>query len=97
MTHIIGHVDPWWNDSFKELDYTYIPIKNSHDEERWIREGYVNVTLNGALYGMPSPMPEYADRFLEIFDAGNNIADIINPVLFTISDAMLGLSKLELQ
>jgi hypothetical protein len=37
------------------------------------------------------------DRFLEIFDAGNNIADIINPVLFTISDAMLGLSKLELQ
>ena len=37
------------------------------------------------------------DRFLEIFDNGNSIADIINPVLETISDAMLGLSSLELQ
>lgn len=37
------------------------------------------------------------DRFLEIFDNGNSIADIMNPVLETISDAMLGLSSLELQ
>lgn len=37
------------------------------------------------------------DRFLEIFNTGNSIADIINPVLETISDAMLGLSSLELQ
>jgi hypothetical protein len=37
------------------------------------------------------------DRFLEIFNNGNSIADIMNPVLQTISDAMLGLSSLELQ
>lgn len=37
------------------------------------------------------------DRFLEIFDAGNNIADIMTPILQTISDATLGLSNLELQ
>lgn len=37
------------------------------------------------------------DRFLEIFNNGNSIADIINPVLQTISDAMLGLVNLELQ
>jgi hypothetical protein len=37
------------------------------------------------------------DRFLEIFNNGNSIADIMNPVLETISDAMLGLSNLELQ
>lgn len=37
------------------------------------------------------------DRFLEIFNNGNSIADIINPVLQTISDAMLGMVNLELQ
>jgi hypothetical protein len=37
------------------------------------------------------------DRFLEIFNNGDSIADIMNPVLETISDAMLGLSSLELQ
>ena len=71
MTYIAGHVDPWWDDSFKSLDYTYIPIKNTHDEQRWIEEGYSGVTLNGALYAMPNPMPHYADKFLEIFDWEN--------------------------
>jgi hypothetical protein len=71
MNYIRGHVDPWWDDSFKELDYQYIPIKNNYDEERWIAEGYKNIQLNGALYGMPRPMPDYADKFLTLFDWDN--------------------------
>lgn len=71
MNYELGHVDPWWDDSFKQLDYQYIPIKNTDDEERWRREGYVNVTLNGALYALPRPMPEYADKFLTLFDWSN--------------------------
>lgn len=71
MRYLTGHVDPWWNDSFKDLDYQYIPIKNTHDEERWRSEGYVNVTLNGALYAMPRPMPEYADKFMTLFNWAN--------------------------
>ena len=52
MTYKFGHIEPWWDDSFKTLDYTYAPIKNTYDEERWINEGYKNITLNGALYNM---------------------------------------------
>jgi len=66
-----GHVEPWWDDSFKALNYQYIPIKNTWDKERWEQQGYANVTLNGGLYGMPSPMPDYASGFTEIFDWDN--------------------------
>lgn len=71
MKYQTGHVDPWWDDSFKTLDYEYAPIKNTWDEERWRQEGYVNVTLNGGLYGMPKPMPDYAQGFTRIFDWDN--------------------------
>jgi hypothetical protein len=71
MIYQRGHIEPWWDDSFKELDYVYSPIKNSYDEERWIKEGYKNVTLNGALYSMPRPMPNYAIPFFTLFDWKN--------------------------
>jgi hypothetical protein len=71
MTYKRGHVTPWWDDSFKQLDYQYIPIKNTDDEERWRKEGYTNVTLNGALYAMPRPMPDYATPFTRLFKWDN--------------------------
>ena len=71
MIYQRGHIEPWWDDSFKELDYVYSPIKNTYDEERWINEGYKNVTLNGALYAMPRPMPDYATLFFTLFDWHN--------------------------
>jgi hypothetical protein len=63
-----GHVDPWWDDSFKNLDYKYRAIKNTWDEERWIKEGYTGVKLNGALYSMPNEMPKFTDPFFTLFD-----------------------------
>jgi hypothetical protein len=71
MKYKFGHITPWWDDSFKTLDYTYTPIKNTHDEERWISEGYKNVTLNGSLYNMSNPMPAYAMPFFTVFDWDN--------------------------
>jgi len=66
-----GHVTPWWDDSFKKLNYEYLPIKNSFDEERWRQQGYVNVVLNGETVNMKklmTDMPEYAKPFLTMFD-----------------------------
>lgn len=66
-----GHVEPWWDDSFKDLQYQYFPIKNTHDEDRWRAEGYQHVTLNGAIVTMKSlllDMPSYAEPFLTLFD-----------------------------
>jgi hypothetical protein len=71
MKYEFGHIDPWWDDSFKNLGYEYYPIKNVHDEERWITEGYKNVILNGALYAIPKPMPDYANPFLTMFEWHN--------------------------
>ena len=71
MKYRFGHVDPWWDNSFKDLDYQYLPIKNTFDEDRWIKEGYVNVMLNGQTYNMKrleENMPEYAKPFLTMFD-----------------------------
>jgi hypothetical protein len=62
-----GHIEPWWDDSFKKLDYQYYPLKNTHDLVRWINEGYAHLTLNGGLYNMPRPMPDYANGFFTLF------------------------------
>lgn len=71
MTYKFGHVEPWWDDSFKTLAYEYIPIKNTFDQTRWQKQGYTNVTLNGQTYNMQKleqNMPEYAKPFLTVFD-----------------------------
>lgn len=60
-----GHVDPWWDDSFKNYPYTYSPIKNTWDEQRWKEQGYSNITLNGANYD-PSLDSEISKPFLQI-------------------------------
>lgn len=37
------------------------------------------------------------DRFLEIYESSTSIIDLVNPILQTIQDAMLGLTQLEFQ
>jgi hypothetical protein len=76
MRYKTGHINPWWDDSFKTLDYRYGPLKNTWDEERWRKEGYTNITLNGELYSMNMngavmPMPDYAEPFFTLFDWKN--------------------------
>jgi hypothetical protein len=74
MRFRFGHVEPWWDDSFKNLDYQYLPIKNTFDEDRWRKEGYTNVNLNGQTYNMAKleqDMPDYARPFLKLFDWEN--------------------------
>ena len=61
------HIDPWWDLSFKNLNYQYYPLKNTHDLVRWINEGYHHLNLNGELYSMPNPMPELANKFFMLF------------------------------
>lgn len=71
MKYRIGHVNSWWDDSFKDLNYVYYPLKNTQDEERWKSQGYDRITLNGGLYNMTQPMPDYATPFFTMFDWDN--------------------------
>ena len=64
-----GHIDSWWDDSFKSLEYRYTPLTNTEDEIRWLQEGYGYFrNLNGMTYTTKQGMPEYALRFLNIFE-----------------------------
>lgn len=69
---ITGHIDPWWDDSYKNLDYKYYPLKNSvEDIERWNKQGYSAMTLNGGLYDMRRPFPDMANKFFTLFEWAN--------------------------
>lgn len=71
MKYKFGHVDPWWDNSFKDLNYLYTPLTNTHDLVRWINEGYRGLNFNGGLYDMKQPMPDYAQPFFSLFDWDN--------------------------
>jgi hypothetical protein len=68
MKYKFGHVEPWWDDSFKSLDYIYTPLTNTDDLIRWINEGYRGLNLNGAIYDMKQEIPDYGKPFLTLFD-----------------------------
>jgi hypothetical protein len=68
MNYELGHVDPWWNDDFKSLEYVTYPLPNTHDLLRWINEGYRGLNFNGGVYDMRRHMPEYATPFFSLFD-----------------------------
>jgi hypothetical protein len=66
-----GHVDPWWDNSFKDLDYERAEFPHTTLKEKWINEGYDRFILNGGVYSSKKPLPEYASRFKELFDWDN--------------------------
>lgn len=71
MRYRFGHIDPWWDDSFKQLEYKYLPHKDENMVLEWKAQGYANMHLNGAIH--PLNDNEYATPFLDYFgwkDAG---------------------------
>lgn len=66
-----GHITPWWDDTFKNLDYEYTPLKNTHDLERWNTEGYAHINLNGQTVITGQPMPDWAEGFKTMFPWDN--------------------------
>lgn len=67
-----GHIEPWWDDEFKSLEFKYRPLTNTDDEARWIKEGYDYFqNLNGMTFMMQHGMPDYAFKFFNLFDWKN--------------------------
>ena len=67
----IGHITPWWDDSFKLLDYEYIPLTDIEQIDLWLSQGYNKIYLGGGQYNMSKTMPDYAKPFLTMFDWDN--------------------------
>lgn len=66
-----GHINPWWDDSFKHLNYIHYELTNVNDVTRWDSEGYSGFTYGGGLFNMKQEMPNYATPFFTLFDWDN--------------------------
>jgi hypothetical protein len=71
MRRYSGHIEPFWDHSFKTFNYVRQPIT---DEEvnQWQSQGYDNVkSFTGMLYDSRNPMPTWIDRFKNMFGLKN--------------------------
>lgn len=66
MNYIKGHVDPWWPDDFKNLDYVTSPFTNDSTILQWKSIYGDKLNFSGGLYSMDRTMPAYALPFLSL-------------------------------
>jgi hypothetical protein len=57
---------PFWDQSYKSLDYITESFNDTDCVQTWLDQGYSN-KFTGAMCDMRSPQPEWNQRFIEIF------------------------------
>jgi hypothetical protein len=57
---------PFWNDSYKTLEYIKEPFNDDDLVRQWTIQGYPN-QFTGDMCDMRSPQPDWNQRFLDIF------------------------------
>jgi hypothetical protein len=60
------HIDRFWDDEFKTLDYIQEPFNDPASVALWQRQGYAN-KICGDLCDMRHRLPVWADRFITIY------------------------------
>lgn len=53
-----GHVDPIWDQEFKNLNYVRQPLTQD-EETQWRAAGYTNQYFTGLMYDSRNPMPDW--------------------------------------
>lgn len=66
-----GHVDSWWDDSFKHLNYEIPELTNTYDIIEWDKQGFSGFKYGGGIYNMKNHLPDYAKPFLSLFNWKN--------------------------
>jgi len=68
-----GHVDPWWDDSYKSLPYDIpdLRLDDPTKTEEWDKQGFSVFKYGGGIYNMTQSMPVYAEPFMSVFDWKN--------------------------
>ena len=66
--HKTYHIEPFWDDEFKRLDYVYEPFNDPDSVNRWIHLGF-GPRICGAMCDMRRPQPSWNHRFVEFFEA----------------------------
>lgn len=68
------HIDPWWADEFKKLDYKRYPSNNPDEDKRWRDAGFEKLEfISGSctMADLKSDMPDFAQPFLKLLDWDN--------------------------
>ena len=73
MKYALGHIDPFWNDSYKNFQYEKQPITN-HEVSDWQAQGYDYVkSFTGWMYDNRNPMPDWVSGFGDKFNLRNQV------------------------
>lgn len=62
------HIDPFWDDEFKRLDYIQEPFNDPESVSQWINQGFSS-KFTGDLCDMRQPQPSWNYRFIEMFQS----------------------------
>jgi len=60
------HIQPFWDDSFKGLEYINESFNDPDNLARWTQQGYPN-RFTGDMCDMRSPQPSWNNKFIEIY------------------------------
>ncbi len=60
------NITPFWDDSFKQLDYTVEAFNNPNDTAQWMELGYPG-KFTGAMCDMRRPQPVWNNMFVKYF------------------------------
>jgi hypothetical protein len=69
MTHLVHRyqLHPFWNEEYKNLEYTNEPFNDINQTHAWQVQGYAN-RFTGDMCDMRKSQPTWNQRFIEIFD-----------------------------
>jgi hypothetical protein len=67
-SHEVKHLEPFWDDEFKWLDYVHEPFNDPDDIAAWIAQGY-QPKICGDLADWRHRQPTWNHRFIEFYQA----------------------------
>jgi len=70
VTHVVleYHIERFWDDEFKTLDYIQEPFNDPTSVARWTAQGYTS-KICGSLCDMRHRLPAWASKFVEMYEA----------------------------
>jgi hypothetical protein len=98
-----GHIDPFWNDEYKQLNYRQEKFNNPKDLTRWRSEGYVHPDshFTGAMCDMRSPQPSWNSQLINWAASAFDIivkpeyVELLGQIIMLIVSAYFGGRTLE--
>ena len=73
-----GYIQPFWDNAYKQLNYTLESFNNQLDMTRWRREGYVHPDshFTGFMCDMRQPQPDWNSHLVKWFEDRFGVADV---------------------